>query len=180
MNLQNILHQEVTFEEVSMSQLKFYWITGLFTIANVIFPVILHQFPSGGRMFLPIYFFTLIAGYRFGWRAGVITALASALASFALTGMPPIPVLPFVLFKGVLLGLFAGIVARYSRLPLLLSLLLIVFLYQFCGAIFEWFMLHNLTLVLADITTGYMGLLLQIFGGAALISMIDSTWKKNH
>lgn len=131
-------------------------------------------------MFLPIYFFSLIAGYRFGWKAGVITALASALISFLLTGMPPIPVLPFVLFKGVLLGLFAGIVARYSRLPLLLNLLFIVFLYQFFGTIFEWFMLHNLTLVLMDITTGYMGLLLQIFGGAAVISMFDFPWKKNH
>lgn len=180
MNTENALHRGVAFEDVGMQQMRFYLITALFTVANVTLPMMLHQFPMGGRMFLPIYFFTLIAGYRFGWKAGVTTALASALVSFALTGMPPLPVLPFVLLKGVLLGISAGMVARISKLPLLLSLFLVVGLYQFVGSVFEWLILRDMTLVLLDITTGYIGLALQVFGGAVVLTLGDRIWKKNH
>jgi hypothetical protein len=177
MNSYNARHLE---RELNLSELKFYWVTVFFIAANVVLPMLLHQFPMGGRMFLPIYFFTLIAGYRFGWKAGVMTAIASPIASFLLTGMPPFPVLSFVLVKGILLGVFSGAVARLSTLPVLLNLGLVVVLYQLVGSVFEWFMLHNMALVLSDITTGYIGLAIQIFGGGAVLNLMDSVWKKNH
>lgn len=180
MNTENILHRGAVFEEIGIQQLKFYWITALFTLANVVLPVMLHQLPMGGRMFLPLYFFTLIAGYRFGWKAGVTTALTSALVSFTLTGMPPLLVLPFVLFKGALLGISAGIIARVSKLPLLLNLCCVVVVYQFFGSLFEWWVLRDMTLVLSDITTGYFGLALQIFGGTLALNAGEKIWKKNH
>lgn len=162
MNTSRVIQSGVNFEEVSADQLKFYWITAIFVVANIALPVLLHRFPMGGMMFLPIYFFTLVAGYIFGWKVGATTAVTSALVSFSLTGMPSIPVLPFVVFKGFLLGLSAGIVAKVSRRSLLLNLALIVFLYQLGGSIFEWFVLRDMKLVLSDITIwihrfGYSG-----------------------
>jgi hypothetical protein len=180
MNNSRTLQAGVNFEEVSAGQLKFYWITAIFAVANVALPALLHLFPMGGMMFLPIYFFTLVAGYKFGWKVGATTAIASALVSFSLTGMPPLPVLPFVIFKGFLLGLSAGVVAKISRWPLLLNLVMVVFLYQLGGSIFEWFVLQDMKRVLSDITIGYIGLALQVFGGAVVISALDSLWKKNH
>lgn len=179
MNNNPVLHQTIFFEEVHIGQTKFYWITALFTVANVVLPMALHRFPMGGMMFLPIYFFTLIAGYRFGWKVGATTAIASALVSFSLTGMPPLVVLPFVLFKGFLLGVTAGLIAKVSKMPLILSLILIVGIYQLGGSVFEWLILRDMKLVLSDITIGYFGLAIQVFGGAAFINAINPLWKKN-
>lgn len=176
----NVLYRGASFEEVNIGQMRFYWLIAIFTIANVVLPILLHQLPMGGRMFLPIYFFTLVAGYRFGWKVGATTAISSAVISFLLTGMPPLVVLPFVLFKGFFLGVSAGIVARVSKLPLLLNLILIVVSYQLIGSIFEWLILRDMKLVLSDITVGYIGLLIQIFGGAFVINTINPLWRKNH
>lgn len=43
-----------------------YWIAALFVIGNIALPQLCHLVPSGGPMLLPIYFFTLVAAYKYG------------------------------------------------------------------------------------------------------------------
>lgn len=40
-------------------------------------------------MFLPIYFFTLVAAFRCGWKVGLLTAVLSPVVNCLLFGMPP-------------------------------------------------------------------------------------------
>ena len=58
-----------------------YRIAALFVIGNIALPQLCHLVPSGGPMLLPIYFFTLVAAYKYGWKVGLLTAVASPQVS---------------------------------------------------------------------------------------------------
>ena len=97
----------VKLHSLGYDQAKTYWIAALFVAGNVLLPQWCHLVPQGGVRWLPIYFFTLIAAYKYGWRAGMLTAVASPLINSALFGMPVADTLPPILFKSSLLDRFA-------------------------------------------------------------------------
>ena len=93
---------------LSLSNYRSYLLSIAFIAGNLILPQICHLVPDGGKMLLPIYFFTLIASYKFGIRIGLITALLSPLCNHLLFGMPPIGALPVLLIKSSLLAIAAA------------------------------------------------------------------------
>lgn len=148
---------------------KTYLTALLFIAGNVMFPQLLHLIPQGGVMWLPIYFFTLIGAYKYGWKTGLLTAIASPLVNSWLFGMPAPAVVPAILLKSVILALAAGLVAhRFQKisLPLLLA---VVLTYQILGTLGEWAMSGSLLNAIQDFRLGIPGMLLQIFGGYAII-----------
>ena len=84
----------VKLHSLGYDQAKTYWIAALFVAGNVLLPQWCHLVPQGGVRWLPIYFFTLIAAYKYGWRAGMLTAVASRLMYSAQCGMPVADTLP--------------------------------------------------------------------------------------
>lgn len=148
---------------------KTYLTALLFIAGNVMFPQLLHLIPQGGVMWLPIYFFTLIGAYKYGWKTGLLTAIASPLVNSWLFGMPAPVVVPAILLKSVILALAAGLVAhRFQKisLPLLLA---VVLTYQILGTLGEWAMSGSLLYAIQDFRLGIPGMLLQILGGYAII-----------
>ena len=144
----------------------------LFVFGNIALPQICHIVPQGGMMLLPIYFFTLIGAYKFGWKVGLMTAVLSPIVNSALFGMPIPAVLPAILLKSVLLALAAGYVAhKYKKvtLPLMLATVLT---YQMLGTLGEWAMKGDLYLAMQDFRIGIPGMLLQILGGYAFIKFL--------
>ena len=93
---------------------------------------------AGGLILLPIYFFTLIAAYKFGIRVGLLTAVLSPLANSALFRMPAAAVLPEILIKSVTLAVAAAMAARYLKSVSLLAMVAVVLAYQIIGSLFEW------------------------------------------
>ena len=87
---------------------KTYLAAALFVAGNIVLPQICHLVPQGGLRWLPIYFFTLVGAYKYGWRAGLLTALASPVANALLFGMPAAAALPAIVLKSVLLAGAAG------------------------------------------------------------------------
>lgn len=153
---------------------KTYMVAALFIIGNIVLPQLFHLVPKGGMIWLPIYFFTLIGAYKYGWKAGLLTAVLSPTVNSLLFGMPMMVALPAILLKSVLLALCAGYMASRYRsvsIPLLLSTVL---LYQILGTFGEWAMRGNLMLALQDFRIGIPGMLLQVFGGYAVIKYILS------
>ncbi len=73
----------------SFTSTRTYLFIFLFVLGNLLLPQVTHMIPSGGLIFLPIYFFTLIAAYKFGLKVGLLTALLSPLLNSFLFGMPP-------------------------------------------------------------------------------------------
>lgn len=151
-----------------------YGMAACFVAGNVLLPQLCHLWPQGGMTWLPIYFFTLVGAYKYGWRVGLLTAVLSPLANSALFGMPAPAVLPAILLKSVLLAGAAGwAAARFRRVSLGL-LLAVVLAYQVAGTLGEWALAGDLRLALQDFRVGLPGMALQVVGGYGLMKL----WSK--
>lgn len=160
------MQKEVRVYSLPFTAVKTYLAALLFVVGNVVLPQLCHLVPQGGMIFLPIYFFTLIGAYKFGWRVGVLTALFSPLVNSALFGMPAVALLPVILVKSTLLALAAAWVAsRLRAWNLFLQLVLVVLAYQLLGGLFEWAWTGSLASALQDWRLGMPGMCLQIIGG---------------
>ena len=146
-------------------EMRTYMFALLFIAGNMVLPQLCHLFPQGGLILLPIYFFTLIAAYKFGFRVGLLTAVLSPLVNSALFGMPPAAALPIIMIKGVLLAGAAAWMANKSKGAGLLALIGVVLGYQLVGGLIEWAMTGSLASALQDWKLGWPGMALQAVGG---------------
>lgn len=161
----------LTQEALSPRQVKFYLFVAAFVAGNLLFPALVHSIPMGGMIFLPIYFFTLIAAYRFGLLAGLATALLSPLANHLLTGMPPLVVLDAILVKSTALALVGALAAKHLKLPLLVNLVLVVVGYQLLGGTYEMIKAGSIQAALGDWVLGWPGLVIQLVVGALVLGL---------
>ncbi len=157
---------------LSFGNVKTYLFALLFVVGNIALPQICHLLPAGGPTLLPIYFFTLIAAYKYGFRVGLLTAILSPVINHLLFAMPAVAVLPAILIKSGLLAGAAALAARYAKSVSLLALLGVVLAYQVVGTAFEWALTGNFLLAVQDFRMGIPGMLIQWFGGYALLKVI--------
>ena len=166
------METSVRLYNTGYTELKTYLLAVLFVAGNVALPQLCHLLPQGGMVWLPIYFFTLTGAYKYGWKTGLLTAVASPLVNSWLFGMPAPAVLPAILLKSVLLAVAAGWTAhRWNRvsIPLLLA---VVLFYQLAGTAGEWAMSGSLHLALQDFRIGLPGMALQVLGGYLFIKYL--------
>lgn len=154
------------------TQVRTYLLTLAFVIGNIIMPQVCHLVPQGGFIFLPIYFFTLIGAYKYGWKVGLLTALLSPAVNHLLFGMPPVAVLPAILIKSIILALSAGVAAHHFKRISIPILLLVVLTYQVIGTLAEWAMVADLSKAVQDFRVGIPGMLIQVLGGYICIRYI--------
>ena len=160
------------FDTLNYREMKTYLFAVVFVLGNILLPQLCHLVPNGGLVWLPIYFFTLIGAYTYGWQVGLLTAVASPLLNSWLFGMPPSAVLPIILVKSVALALAAALVAKRAQTVTILTMVLVVVAYQFVGSIFEWVYTGSLSAALQDVRIGIPGLLLQVVGGYLILKKI--------
>ena len=141
---------------LNYSNVKTYLSALLFIAGNIALPQLCHLIPYGGPTLLPIYFFTLIAGYKYGFRVGLLTAILS----------------PVILIKSTLLAGASAFAARMLKSVSLLGVLGVVLFYQIIGIAFEWAILGNFYVAVQDFRIGTPGMLIQWFGGYALLKAI--------
>ena len=157
---------------LNFTQAKTYVVAALFILGNIALPQLCHLVPQGGMILLPIYFFTLIGAYKYGWKVGLLTAVLSPIINHLLFGMPAAAVLAPILVKSTILALTAGYVAQNFQKTTITLLALIVFIYQIAGGLFEWAWTGSLAAALQDFRLGLAGMALQIFGGYAFIKYL--------
>ncbi len=153
---------------------KTYLAALLFVLGNLAMPQLFHLIPQGGMVWLPIYFFTLVGAYKYGWRVGGLTAVLSPLVNSVLFGMPAMTVLPAILLKSTLLAVAAGYAASHFKKASVGLLFAVVLSYQIVGTLGEWGMTGDFWLAVQDFRIGIPGMLLQIFGGWLFINRILS------
>lgn len=164
-----------TATTLSFRDFKTYLVAVAFIAGNIVLPQLFHLVPQGGVTWLPIYFFTLIGAWRYGWKVGVLTALASPVVNSLLFGMPAINVLPAIMLKSTLLALFAGIASHRFGKASLHVLALVVLASQVVGTLGEWMLCGDFSLACQDFRIGIPGMLLQILGGCAILNL----WRHN-
>lgn len=164
--------QNVQLYSLAYSDVKTYLFAAAFIIGNIALPQLCHLIPQGGFRFLPIYFFTLIAAYKYGWRVGLLTALASPILNSLLFGMPAASVLPSILIKSTLLVAGASFAASRFHKASLGLLVAVVAFYQVLGTLAEWAICGSFYAAIQDFRIGLPGMLLQIVGGWLIINRL--------
>ena len=157
---------------LSLGNYKTYMLASIFVIGNLVFPQLAHLIPQGGFILLPIYFFTLIAAYKYGLFVGMLTAISSPLINSLVFGMPPVAVLPAIMIKSVVLVIAACLAAKHFGKVSFIGVVLAVLAYQFVGTAFEWILTQNLHIALQDIRLGMPGIILQIVGGFFVLKLM--------
>ncbi len=111
--------------------------TVLAIVAAVALPQLFHvigavsgQGTALGVAFLPMHLPIIFVGLIAGPAVGAIAGVAAPLASFMLSGMPGLVMLPFMMIELCAYGLIAGLL-RYVKLPSLVK----VVLAQFAGRV---------------------------------------------
>ncbi|MDR2816044.1 MAG: ECF transporter S component [Proteiniphilum sp.] len=155
----------VKLYSLNLSNTKTYLFAAAFIVGNLLLPQLAHLVPQGGFIFLPIYFFTLIAAYKYGIHVGLLTAVLSPLANYLLFGAPPAAVLPAIIIKSVILAVAAALAAKQFGKISLVGVLLAVLSYQLIGTGIEWAMTQNFAVAVQDFRLGVPGMLIQLIGG---------------
>ena len=161
-----------TLYSLGFADVKAYLYAALFIAGNVVFPQLCHLYPQGGLIMLPIYFFTLIAAYKYGLKVGLLTAILSPVVNHIFFDMPAAAVMPVLLIKSSLLAVAASYIAHRIGRVTLLGVTLAVVAYQFLGGLVEWAMTGSVSAALQDIWLGYPGIVLQILGGYAVLKYL--------
>lgn len=105
------------------TDIRSYVFTSVFVLLSVSVPWAFHQFHLAGPTFLPMHIFVLVAGLVFGWRAGLIVGLLTPLASYVISGMPVLRILPQIAVELSVYGLVAGVLREKLNLRIIWSLL---------------------------------------------------------
>ncbi len=105
------------------TDIRSYALTLGFIALDVAVPWSFHQFHLAGTTFLPMHIFALIAGLLFGWRAGLIVGLLTPIASYTVSALPVLRILPQITIELTAYGLVAGILREKLHLRVIWSLL---------------------------------------------------------
>lgn len=150
-----------------------YLLSGAFIIGNLLLPQLCHNIPNGGLIFLPIFFFTLIAAYKYGLVTGLLTAVLSPTLNLLIFGMPSAEMLPIILAKSILLAVAAAMIAQRTGKLSIVTMALVVLAYQLPGMLIEGITNNSFFMATQDVRLGLPGILLQIVGGFFLLKWLD-------
>jgi hypothetical protein len=145
-----------------------------FTIGGIALPQLCHLVPQGGLILLPIYFFTLVAAYKYGLGVGLAVAVLTPVVNHLMFGMPEAAMLVPILIKSVALAGAAAVAARIWGRVSLVAVACAVAAYQIVGTGAEWAIEGGgLAAAAQDMWLGAPGLLLQVFGGWLLLKALQ-------
>ena len=99
----------------SMSVVKRSILTAVCIALCVVLPQAFHAIPNAGSVYLPMHIPVLLCGLICGWPYGLLCGLLGPLVSSALTGMPPIAILPAMMVECGTYGLVSGLVLKTIR-----------------------------------------------------------------
>ena len=157
---------------LSLTNTKTYLFAAAFVVGNLLLPQLAHLIPQGGFIFLPIYFFTLIAAYKYGIHVGMLTAILSPLANNLLFGMPPMAVLPAIMIKSAILAVAAAMAAKHFGKVSIFGIIIAILTYQVIGTGIEWAMTQNFMVAVQDFRLGVPGMLIQLIGGYLVLKAL--------
>ena len=147
------------------------WAT-VFVACNLVLPQVFHLIPQGGVIFSPLSLVILAGAYKFGWKTGLLAALASPLVNHLITGMPAWEVMPVMTMKLAVLAIVAGLAAQRFKtvsLPLLIGVILVS---KAIGCLGEFILTGGMAATIADFTIGWPGLLLQVCGAWLILKYV--------
>lgn len=99
----------------TMSTVKKSIITAVCIALCYVLPLLFHGIQGAGQIFCPMHIPVFLCGLVCGWQFGLLCGLAGPALSSALSGMPPVSILPSMMIELAVYGLIAGIMMRCVR-----------------------------------------------------------------
>ena len=109
---------------------------------------------------------------RFGWKTGLLAALASPLVNHLITGMPAWEVLPVMTLKLAVLAIVAGLAAQRFKTVSLTILFGVILVSKAVGCLGELALTGGIAATIQDFTVGWPGLLLQVIGAWLILKFV--------
>lgn len=166
------MEANVRLYALNYDEAKTYLWAMIFVACNLILPQLFHLIPQGGIIFSPLSLVILAGAYKFGWKTGLLAAVLSPLVNHFLTGMPAWGVMPVMTLKLVVIAVVAGLTALYFKKVSLLLIIGVVLVSLVIGGLGEFILTGGINATIADVTIGWPGLLLQVFGSWLILKYL--------
>ena len=166
------MEANVRLYALNYDEVKTYLWATVFVACNLVLPQVFHLIPQGGVIFSPLSLVILAGAYKFGWKTGLLAALASPLVNHLITGMPAWEVMPVMTLKLAVLALVAGLAAQRFKTVSLPILVGVVLVSMAIGALGEFILTGGIAATIADVTIGWPGLLLQVIGTWLIVKYV--------
>ena len=140
------------------------------TALGVLLPLVFHVFgQDAGRLFLPMHLPTLMSGLMLGPFLGCIVGILTPILSYLLMGMPPIPMLFFMIAELAVYGMACGFFLKKLKFNIYLSLIFSMVLGRIALGIAVLFAVMAFSFgaqpvpyVIGAVVTGIPGIIAQI------------------
>lgn len=149
--------------------------SSLLLALGIILPQVFHLFGASGSIFLPMHIPVLLAGFFLGGSSAAVIGIIAVLLSEIVTGMPPVPILYFMLVEVAVYGLVAGLAYKKFRLNIYVSLIIAMIAGRVASGLTVFILQQLLGLkisaisyVIGSVVTGLPGIIIQLI----LIPMI--------
>lgn len=143
--------------------------SSLLLALGIILPQVFHLFGASGSIFLPMHIPVLLAGFFLGGNSAAIIGIMTVLISAAVTGMPPVPILYFMLVEVAVYGLASGLTYKKFRLNIYVSLIIAMAMGRIASGITVFilqpllgFKIAPVPYVIGSVTTGLPGIIIQL------------------
>ena len=158
------MEANVRLYALNYDEAKTYLWATVFVACNLVLPQVFHLIPQGGVIFSPLSLVILAGAYKFGWKTGLLVALASPLVNHLITGLPAWEVMPVMTMKLSVLAIVAGLAAQRFKAVSLTLLIGVILVSKTIGCLGELAITGGIAATVQDFTVGWPGLLLQVFG----------------
>ena len=98
-----------------MSNVKKSIITAVCIALCYVIPLMFHGIQNAGNIFCPMHIPVFICGLICGWQYGLLCGIAGPVLSSALSGMPPVAILPSMMVELAAYGTAAGLMMKLVR-----------------------------------------------------------------
>ena len=98
-----------------MSNVKKSILTAVCIALCYVIPLMFHGIQNAGNIFCPMHIPVFICGLICGWQYGLLCGIAGPALSSALSGMPPVAILPSMMVELAAYGTAAGLMMKLVR-----------------------------------------------------------------
>lgn len=98
-----------------MSNVKKSIITAVCIALCYVIPLMFHGIQNAGSIFCPMHIPVFICGLICGWQYGLLCGIAGPALSSALSGMPPVAILPSMMVELAAYGTASGLMMKLVR-----------------------------------------------------------------
>ena len=166
-------------QTLKISRTKEMIFSAVFTLLAVATPTVIHYFSGvdGGRTFLPMPFFVILAGLLLGWRAGLATALMSPIVSYLLSGMPMVDILPFIILQLAAYGAVAGTMREKHNAIISVAGAILAGWAIIGISMFLFSKMNAWSYVIQGVRAGLLGIIIQLIAIPAIVFLIQSNFR---